>query len=170
MGVRREPLRKRRRVKMRLRSNYTINNLVAGFGIDSIVLTPVQGVDQRSNWDWCSTLRPLSLGLIGLAVAVFLWGLAYKLSLYHSPQDNGAKTIVAKMWVGPRPNLVAPKSEKSSRQPTSNPQLILTLTGQPFPCTHTTAYAAAMLPIDSRSRHLLTALRSPPPQSIEVNL
>jgi hypothetical protein len=157
---------------MRLRSKYAINDLAAGFGIDPIVQMPVQGEDQTviSHRGWRCVVRPFSLGLVGLAIAVFLWGLAYKLSLYHSPQNNGGRTIVAKMWVGPRQNLVAPKSEKSSERPTSNPQLILILTGQSFPCTHTTAYAAAMLTIDSRSRHLLTALRSPPPQTIEVGL
>jgi hypothetical protein len=153
---------------MRLRSKYAIKDLVAGFGIDSIVQITDQGV--RSHRGWRCIVRPFSLGLVGLAVAVFLWGLAYKLSLYHSQQNNGARTIVAKMWIGPRPNLVAPKSERSSDRPTSNPQLTLILAGQPFPRTHTTAYAAAMLPIDSRSRHLLTALRSPPTQSIEVGL
>jgi len=157
---------------MRLRSKYAIKDLVAGFGIDSIVQMTVQGEDRgvRSHRGWHCIVRPFSLGLVGLAVAVFLWGLAYKLSLYHSQQNNGARTIVAKMWVGPRPNLVALKSARSSDRPTSNLQLILILACRPFPRTHTTAYAAAMLPIDSRSRYLLTALRSPPPQSIEVGL
>jgi len=153
---------------VRPRSKYAIKDRISG--IDSIVQMPVQGEDQsvRSHRSWRCIVRPLSL--VGLAFAVFVWGLAYKLSLYHSQQDNGARTIVAKMWVGPRPNLVSPKNGKSSVQPASNPQLILILTGQQFPYTHTIAYAGAILPIDSRSRYLLTALRSPPPQSIEVNL
>lgn len=158
---------------MRLQPKYAIKDLVTGFGIASIVQMPTQGADRSGGGHsgWRCILRPLNLGLVGLAVAVFLWGLAYKLSLYHSEQNNGTRKIVAKKWVGPRPNLVASKSEKSSEQPTSNPQLILIQTGQPFPCTHTIAYAGAMLPFDSRSRHLLTALRSPPPpQSVRVNL
>jgi hypothetical protein len=121
---------------MRLRSKYAIKDLIAGFGIDSIVQMPVQCEDQsvRSHRGWRCIVRPFSLGLVGLAVAVFLWGLANKLSLYHSRQNNGARIIVAKMWVGPRPNLVVPKSERSSDRPASNPQLFLILTGQPFPC------------------------------------
>ena len=154
---------------MRLKSKNAIKDLVAGFDIDSIVQMPVQGEDQsvRAHRGWRYIVRPLAL--VGLAVGVFLWGLAYRLSLYHGQQNN-ARTTVTKMWVGPRPSLVVPKSEKSSDLPKPNSQLILILTGQPFPCTHTTAFAVAMLPIDSRSRHLLTALRSPPPQSFEVTL
>lgn len=40
--------------------------------------------------------RPCQLGLLGLAIAVFLWGFGYKLSLYHKTQSNGS---VVKMWV-----------------------------------------------------------------------
>jgi hypothetical protein len=157
---------------MRPRSKYAIKDLVADFEVESIPRMPVRVEEEsvRSDREWRCILRPLSLGLIGLAVAVFLWGLAYKLSLYHSQQNNGARTNVAKMSVSPRPNLVVSKRERPSEHPTSNPQLVLILTSQAFRRTHTTAYAAAIPPIDSKFRHLLTALRSPPPQSIEVNL
>lgn len=47
-------------------------------------------------------LRPSAAGLIGLALAVFLWGLGYKLSLYHQHKSPASQTSVAKLWTGPR--------------------------------------------------------------------
>ena len=46
--------------------------------------------------------RPLTLGLLGLALAVVLWGLEYKVSLYHPRPNHSARVNVAKLWVGPR--------------------------------------------------------------------
>jgi hypothetical protein len=46
-------------------------------------------------------IRPLSLCLIGLAVAVVLWGFAYKLSLYEPANKHSTQICVAKMWLGP---------------------------------------------------------------------
>jgi hypothetical protein len=46
--------------------------------------------------------RPLTLGLLGLALAVVLWGLEYKVSLYHPHPNHSARVNVAKLWVGPR--------------------------------------------------------------------
>jgi len=51
---------------------------------------------------WRYVIRPLNLGLIGLAIAVALWGFAYKLSLYHPHRNHTARTYVAKMWLGPK--------------------------------------------------------------------
>jgi hypothetical protein len=45
---------------------------------------------------------PLTLSLLGLALAVFLWGLEYKVSLYHPHPNHSARVNVAKLWVGPR--------------------------------------------------------------------
>jgi hypothetical protein len=46
--------------------------------------------------------RPLTPGLLGLALAVVLWGLEYKVSLYHPHPNHSARVNVAKLWVGPR--------------------------------------------------------------------
>jgi hypothetical protein len=46
--------------------------------------------------------RPLTLGLLGLALAVVLWGLEYRVSLYHPHPNHSARLGVAKLWVGPR--------------------------------------------------------------------
>jgi hypothetical protein len=42
---------------------------------------------------------PSHFGLIGLALAVFLWGFGYKLSLYYQAPSRGT---VVKMWVEQR--------------------------------------------------------------------
>jgi hypothetical protein len=44
--------------------------------------------------------RPLTLSLLGLAFAVVLWGLQYKVSLYHPHPNHTARVGVAKLWVG----------------------------------------------------------------------
>ena len=48
----------------------------------------------------CCVFSPLNLSLIGLAVAVTLWGFAYKLSLYHPHEVHSSRSFVAKMWLG----------------------------------------------------------------------
>jgi hypothetical protein len=50
---------------------------------------------------WTKAL-PLTLGLLGLALAVVFWGLQYKVSLYHPHPNHSARVNVAKLWVGPR--------------------------------------------------------------------
>jgi hypothetical protein len=47
-------------------------------------------------------MRPLTLSLLGLALAVVFWGLEYKVSLYHPHTNHTARVGVAKLWVGPR--------------------------------------------------------------------
>jgi hypothetical protein len=46
--------------------------------------------------------RPLTVSLLGLALAVVFWGLEYKVSLYHPHPNHSARVNVAKLWVGPR--------------------------------------------------------------------
>ena len=65
-------------------------------------------------------LRPLSLGLIGLEVAVAIWGFAYKLSLYQPHLSHSAKASVVKLWLGPDGNSLTAKSPKSHLQPNGN--------------------------------------------------
>jgi hypothetical protein len=50
-------------------------------------------------------IHPMSIFLIALAAAVTLWGWAYKLSLYESPQNHPSHLSVAKMWLGPERQL-----------------------------------------------------------------
>ena len=52
-------------------------------------------------------VRPLTISLLGLALAVFFWGLQYKVSLYHPHANHTARMGVAKLWVGPRKAVLA---------------------------------------------------------------
>ncbi len=47
-------------------------------------------------------IRPCTLGFISLAVSIFLWGSAYKLSLYHVHPDPSARASVARLWLETR--------------------------------------------------------------------
>lgn len=53
----------------------------------------------RRRWGWKQVFRPLTLGLMGLAVAVTLWGFAYKISLYSNSSDPLPHLPVAKVWI-----------------------------------------------------------------------
>lgn len=55
----------------------------------------VPGPARRSRWK--TLLRPGTFGL--LAIAVFLWGYGYKLSLYHPHRSPDARASVAKLWI-----------------------------------------------------------------------
>jgi len=59
-------------------------------------------------------LRPLNLGLIGLAAAVAIWGFAYKLSLYQPHSSHSAQTNVVKMWLGPERTLLTARGRPKS--------------------------------------------------------
>lgn len=49
---------------------------------------------------WKQIFRPCALGILGLAIAVVLWGTGYKLSLYH--RHLVPPVPVAKLWVESR--------------------------------------------------------------------
>jgi hypothetical protein len=61
-------------------------------------------------------LRPCAFGLVGLALAVVLWGLGYKLSLYHRHPDPATRTPVAKLWLAPRPAGLAPAARSQAHR------------------------------------------------------
>jgi hypothetical protein len=111
-------------------------------------------------------LRPFALGLIGLGIAIFLWGLGYKLSLYHFHHKNTLKTGVAKLWVDPHwasavasakvtPNGVATKSLLLPRRVESLSRHSLVLVSDT-----SDAPGASFLCI------LFRVLRSPPSQTL----
>jgi len=56
--------------------------------------------------------RPCALGLVALAIAVFLWGFSYKLSLYNRSSNPTARASVAKLWIEPRSNVTAAAANK----------------------------------------------------------
>ena len=80
---------------------------------------------------WKMVRRPCALGLIGLATAVVLWGLGYKLSLYQQHPTRLACASVAKLSIGPRGPYLATASRLKGRSrlitgslahPSRNPQ------------------------------------------------
>jgi hypothetical protein len=50
---------------------------------------------------WRQIFRPCTLGIIGLAIAIVLWGAGYKLSLYHR-HATPSSVPVAKLWIESR--------------------------------------------------------------------
>lgn len=69
-------------------------------------------------------LRPRALELVGLMVAVALWGFGYKLSLYSLHPTDAQRTTVAKLWVEGDDSLAAAKRLKSQSQLAAGPQAI----------------------------------------------
>jgi hypothetical protein len=51
---------------------------------------------------WRQVFKPLAAGIIGLVIAVALWGFSYKLSLYHRHQTPSSQIPVAKLWIESR--------------------------------------------------------------------
>lgn len=56
------------------------------------------GMDRR----WKQLFRPCMLGIAGLAIALFAWGLGYKMSLYHRHADEARQIPAASLWIKPR--------------------------------------------------------------------
>jgi len=59
---------------------------------------------------WRQVSGPCALGIVGLAIAVVLWGYGYKLSLYHRNTSHSGRIPVAKLWIEPRGASVATAS------------------------------------------------------------
>lgn len=116
---------------------------------------------------WQSMLRPCVPGLFALALAVFLWGLGAKLSLYHHHSKPVTRTVVAKLWTGPRSVLLAPgaSSGRSSHAPRSG--LILPAPAGLIPAfrSHPAPPPADLLNAATFQRSRLPA-RSPPSRQI----
>ncbi|HUA96969.1 MAG TPA: hypothetical protein VMA34_01425 [Terracidiphilus sp.] len=78
-------------------------------------------------------LRPSRPALVALAVLVFLWGLNYKLSLYHHCSKPVSRTTVAKLWIEPRaPQLVLASASGHAQHSLSGAHALSAAPG-PFP-------------------------------------
>ncbi len=117
--------------------------------------------DHERRW---AMVRPLTVGLIGLVLAVVLWGIGYRLSLYRPHPAPSVRACVAKLWVGPRDSVCIRGSRtKATTPPAPNSQLLGAKA-----CT-LPSFLAGMLHFSttaangSRFRLLLGTLRSPPP-------
>lgn len=169
---------------MRPHSGFAMNDLCfASFGesfawtargedMTRRIVRPQSESEKSAASSWKALLRPFSLGLIGLALAVFLWGLAYKLSLYHPHRSHATGANVAKMWVGPRKSFVAAKSRvKVTGRPTVHLQpSVLLIEAFASPPADTTI---PLLTSVSSVRNIFTASlskpRSPPPPPHSVD-
>lgn len=58
--------------------------------------------EYRRNPGWHRFFRPSSLGCLGLALTIFLWGYSYKLSLYRTHRDTASRSLAARLWVDQR--------------------------------------------------------------------
>lgn len=116
---------------------------------------------------WRLMLRPCAPGLFALALAVFLWGLGAKLSLYHHHSKPVARTAVAKLWTGPRTVFQAPGAPR--RRPAHAPGSRQMLPAPVQVCAALGSFTATaptdLLNPATFQRSRLPA-RAPPPQEI----
>jgi hypothetical protein len=108
-------------------------------------------------------VRPLTVGLIGLALAVVLWGIGYRLSLYRPHPAPSARADVAKLWVGPRDSICI-KSSRTKATTASNSQLLSAKASTLPSSIGATLQLSTTAAHGSRFRLLLGTLRSPPPR------
>jgi hypothetical protein len=113
---------------------------------------------------WRCIMHPVKVGLIGLAVAVALWGFAYKLSLYYSDQNRPAPISVAKLWLGPEGTLLISKNRpKCQVQQRWSLDSVLARQVETPPEAHSRTLAIPDAAVFGRGRSSDWAPRSPPP-------
>lgn len=112
--------------------------------------------------DWHGRLRPCAPALMGLALLVFLWGLGYKLSLYHHPAKHTSQATAAKLWTDTRiPRLTPSLSGHVEHSPTGANALYAE--GAPLPRLGSAAATdSGTMPRATRHRRSLIPPRSPP--------
>jgi len=109
-------------------------------------------------------MRPSRIGFVGLAVAVAMWGFAYRLSLYHPDQNRPARTSVAKMWLGPEGTLLASKNRlKSQPRLRWTPDSVETHEVETASETHDRVLAAPDATVAGGNGSNACTPRSPPP-------
>jgi hypothetical protein len=113
---------------------------------------------------WKQILRPCALGIIGLAIAVVLWGVGYKLSLYHRHAAPSSSVPVAKLWIGSRNASVTAASRFKAKSHLVPGSQAFSVPIQRLP--HLSRAVACNLPVCTRGvAHFdfLIPFRSPPP-------
>lgn len=118
---------------------------------------------------WMRLFKPCAFGLIGLAIAVALWGFDYKLSLYHCHTASSSRVPVAKLWIEPRNASVAADSSlnaKSHFVPASHafPVPVQRLS----PLSRTLAHIPPLCRRDVAYFDFLIPFRSPPTQRFSL--
>jgi hypothetical protein len=113
---------------------------------------------------WRQVSGPCTLGIVGLAIAVFLWGYGYKLSLYYRDAASSARIPVAKLWIEPRSASVAAGPSLKASSHLAHRSLALSVRIQRFPGL---SRIVACIPLLSECRvaffDLLIPSRAPPP-------
>jgi hypothetical protein len=109
------------------------------------------------------TSRLLAGSLLGLSLAVVLWGTGYKLSLYRPHPSPAVRVSAAKLWVGPQETACVSRSHTKVTTPS-------TPVPQPLGIqSHISTYDASSKltssvasALGARLRFLSISLRSPP--------
>jgi hypothetical protein len=119
---------------------------------------------------WLFSLRlssRLKIQILGLAAAVFLWGLGYKLSLYHH-HPHPTTVSVAKLWVDPRGSSTQGglPTAKRLRAIVDQASALQPLPPDPVPGLSFSRDSLIAVSVGGRqgSDRLLKVLRSPPPR------
>lgn len=107
-------------------------------------------------------VQPLGIGLIVLALAIVVWGIAYKLPLYRPHPGPTARVSVAKLWAGPRKATCLTVLSKRLALPSPDSQLVRALNHTSQSGQDGILVIAATFTPNMRVRFLLRALRSPP--------
>ena len=138
----------------------------------SAILTDAQHMNAhkwRLYLAWKQSLRPFSLALVGLAIAVALWGYGYKLSLYHPQPTPTLRASVAKLWVGPRNPRLAAASKLNTQLHRVFDSQCLPAPSLPFQLPNHTDVLVFPLRIGSATySNSLIPSRSPPPNRFRL--
>jgi hypothetical protein len=121
------------------------------------------------NLSWRQLFKPYAFGIVGLAVAVFLWGYGYKLSLYNRHPESSSRASVAKLWIEPRSASVAAASSlKGNSHPVAGSQAaVATVQMLPALC-RTVAWILPFCQRHSVLFDLLVPSRAPPPLRLRL--
>jgi hypothetical protein len=107
----------------------------------------------------------LSIGLLGLALAVVLWGTRYKLSLYRPHPVPSLRASVAKLWVGPKTSVyIKGTRTKATTLPAFNFEPLSVRDFNLSYSVGSTLHLPFIAANGARFRLLLGTLRSPPPR------
>jgi hypothetical protein len=123
------------------------------------------GLRKRSQWR--NLLRLPALALVGLAVAIVLWGLAYKLSLYQPHPTPSERASVAKVCTGPRSTASVSAVRVRAAAPPARD--LVFLQSQPAPVLHfnrAVLRGAAPVKLPTGFRSSPGMPRSPPAPSL----
>jgi hypothetical protein len=107
-------------------------------------------------------VRPLGIGLIVLALAIVLWGIAYRLSLYRPHPGASARVSVAKLWSGPRKLICFTSPSKRLALPSPDSQLVGVRNHTSQSGLHAVLVISTASAPSVRGHLLLRTLRSPP--------